>query len=145
MARRTAEVLKLLSAGTSRINILQYSSKKWKIVGRQADLLISRAREELRTLIERDNEAIRDELILRLDDLYAKALKAKQYKTCLSIAREKGDRLFGRPQQQVEFSGGVALTVLPAEEELEPSLIGFAADRSEEAAGNAEEAADDLP
>jgi hypothetical protein len=136
MARRTAEVLKLLSAGQSRVHILQHTSKKWKITGRQADELIARARAQLQTLIERDNEATRDELILRLDDLYDKSLKAKKYKTCLAIAREKGDRLLGRPQQQVALSGSVDVTVLPAEDDPEDAAteaIGFSVDAVDEA------------
>ena len=124
MARRVAEVLKLLGAGESRLNIVQYCSKKWKITDRHADTLIAKAREELKPLIERDKDVILDEFSFRLDALYARALKAKKYKVCLDVAREKADRLLGRPHQRVEVDGKLHFKVVPDDEDIEETPDG---------------------
>ena len=115
MDRRIAEIFKLLSAGESRLHILQYASKKWKVERSTVDVLISRAREQLKELISHEKDAILEEYTLRLDDLYGKALKSKKFKVCADIAREKADRFLGRPVQKEEIRGEIQHNVFLAD------------------------------
>lgn len=114
MIKRVATVLRLLVAGMPRADILQYASKTWKTSERSTDELIKRAKEEIAATVRPESEAIVKEAILRLDELYMKCYLDKKYRICLEIAREKCDRLLGRPAQAIAVSGAMKIKVVPA-------------------------------
>ena len=103
---RVKTACKLLIEGKSREEIVQYSTKKWRVGERQADKYIQKAKEIIATTVKREVEYDYSRAIMRYDDLYKRALEKGDYRTAMSINKEM-TLLQGLYKSQVEHSGAV--------------------------------------
>jgi len=94
--RRVDEVFGLLTAGLTRGQILSYVEQKtdWKVCPRTVDSYVAKATERFREAADVDRAVLAGKALARLDELYARALRIQDYKTCLAIQREL-DKLLG--------------------------------------------------
>lgn len=78
----------MLLVSVSRIDILRYGAKKWKLKDRQIDMYIERARREIEAsaIINRDEQL--GLALGRLNDLYAKNMQIDDYRAALQVQKE---------------------------------------------------------
>jgi hypothetical protein len=85
---RVGEVATMLINGSSREDIVQYSSEKWHIGERQTDKYIQKAKESIRSSVKQDIRYDYAKAIKRYEYLYKMVIEKKDYKTALSINKE---------------------------------------------------------
>lgn len=95
--RRVMTIYDRLLAGASRVNILQYVAKTgekdagqaWNVETRQIDEYIHDATDRIRDAAVTHRELELAKAILRLESLYAQAMRVQDFKLCLSVIREQ--------------------------------------------------------
>lgn len=100
---RVEKVMELLAAGTKRARIVQYCAEKWQVVERTADNYIAAAYELMadESRIRRDREMGRS--LIRLNNLYMRAMTDEQYNTALAVERERIQLLGLRAPERIAF------------------------------------------
>lgn len=113
---RVNEVYRLLLSGNDRHTILRYAAARgWGVCDRQVDRYIAKAQAELTTYNKLNRDQMYAKAMRKLDDLYAKAYAAADYKTCLAVQRESND-ISGLHEEHVDVSVDGGVTVVIGEE-----------------------------
>lgn len=81
-------VVKMLLKGSSRLDIVQFSSEKWKIGERQADKYILKAKRIVKESVNRDITYDYSLAVMRFTELFKAAITKKDLRTALTAAKE---------------------------------------------------------
>lgn len=103
---RVKEVAKLLIAGSSREDIVHYSSVSWNIGERQAEKYLQKARALIAQSVKKEINFDYAKAIMRYEELYKLSFERKDYKTAMSIIKEI-TALQGLNKLQMEHTGEV--------------------------------------
>lgn len=106
LKQRVSKVAELLLNGLSRVDIVQYASKKWKVTDRQADTYISKAKDEIESSISRKVEFNYAKAERRFENILRKALERGDLRTALTTTKEIAT-LQGLYKTQIEQSGEI--------------------------------------
>jgi len=106
LQQRVSKVAELLLNGVSRVDIVQYASKKWKVTDRQADTYIAKAKDEIESSISRKVEFNYAKAERRFEDILRKALERGDLRTALTTTKEIAT-LQGLYKTQMEQSGEI--------------------------------------
>lgn len=85
---RVAVVVEMILQGYPRHKILSYGLKEWKIRAKGTDTYISKAKKIIKEIANQDSEMEFEKAKARLNDLYSKAFKNKDYRECRNIQAE---------------------------------------------------------
>ena len=102
--RRIAEVASWICDGMTRDEIRAYVESDecdWEITGRAIDHYVAEAEELLGREADTDRHVQLGTAIRRLNDLYARALRIQDYKTCLAVEKARIS-LLGLDQVQAD-------------------------------------------
>ena len=103
---RIREICKLLIKGSSREEIVQYSSTNWGVSERQADKYLKGAKQVIAKSVQKSIDYDFAKAVSRYEELYRVCMEKKDYKTALSVNKELSS-LQGLLKMQVEHSGNV--------------------------------------
>ena len=106
---RMAQIIRLIVDGFVRRDIMEYVvENNWDVSERQVDRYISKAREEIQSVVGREAKLAAGKSIHRLEDLYQKCIAIMDYKTALQVVKEQND-LFRLKQVGAENAGDAPL------------------------------------
>ncbi len=104
--QRVRVVSKLLIAGNSREDIVQFIAGTWELCERQADNYIKKANELISKSVKKEVNHDYAKAIIRFEELYKLSLERKDYKTASTINKELAS-LQGLYKGHIEHSGEV--------------------------------------
>lgn len=86
--RRIDQVYTMLLSGLDSRQIVQYAAEHWDISDRRAREYIAKANELFEQAAHPKRERELGRALMRLDRMYAAALKVQDLRTCLSVQKE---------------------------------------------------------
>lgn len=92
---RLTQVVGMILAGAVRTDIVAHADKEgWDLKRKEIDNLIERAHHEIGIMASQNREEMYSLAVVRLQNLWARAMKIQDYKTALNIQKEL-NRLYG--------------------------------------------------
>ena len=104
--KRISETASLLINGYNREDIVQHSSKNWRIGERQTDKYIQEAKVIIANSVNKNVAYDFGKSVRRFEELYKKAMENKDIRTALTVNKELAT-LQGLYKIQVEHSGEI--------------------------------------
>lgn len=106
LLKRVSEVASLLINGYNREDIIQYSSKNFRVCERQTDKYIQEAKEIIANSVNKNVAYDFGKSVRRFEELYKKAIDNKDIRTALAVNKELAT-LQNLYKTQVELSGEI--------------------------------------
>lgn len=121
--KRVTQVVKMLTMGVSRADILQYAADKWQIAERTTDDYIRRANKHFaETSVYNRDEQI-GLAMARLNTLYQKTMQIDDYKAALAAQKELSNMLGLHAPRRSDVAMTNTNINIPAEDAHEASNI----------------------
>lgn len=136
--RRVYRIGRWLLAGKSMYEITQLSSNLWGLSRVQVSRYVSRALKEFKAEFKKKRRGGKAYHLARRRDLYSKALKAKDYRTCLAIATDSSKIEGTYPEEKMKTLKLEDLTI-KIEDKREETVNGDNEEQAEEQAAQEEE------
>lgn len=120
IAIRVQEVLALLVAGATRMDVLRYASspskpgeqgtaRPWGLTNRQVDTYIYRAHKLIEAQAEKDRGRLLRLHMTQRQDLYARAVNSGDVRAALAVVKDVDELLGFYPAKGIELTGELAL------------------------------------
>jgi len=117
MTERVLEVYRMIIAGSSRTDLLQFTAKNYGLEARATDDLIAKARELQESNVKDRQESMLSECVSRYDDLYKEARAKDDLKSCIAINKELSE-LFHLKEDSSSKPAAVTITFSHGEEKV---------------------------
>ena len=112
VAARVDTVMTKLLRGERRPDIIQFASKEWDVVERTADAYIARATKLIEEVIQPRKEYEYALIRQRLEDLYEKTVKDKNYQAALSALKQMAEMSGVNAPQKIDMNANGVIRVV---------------------------------